>query len=45
LSQHFMADIFVGALIGCIAAYLSVLWMNLWEKPFMNHNILSIFKK
>jgi membrane-associated phospholipid phosphatase len=45
LSQHFMADIFAGALIGCIAAYLSVLWTNQWERPFVNRNILSFFRK
>lgn len=44
LSQHFMADIFVGSLIGCIAAFLSVLRVNQWEKPFLNKNIQSIFK-
>jgi membrane-associated phospholipid phosphatase len=45
LSQHFMADIFAGSLIGCIAAFLSIVWVKRWKKPFLNQNVVSIFKQ
>ncbi len=45
LSQHFLLDVFVGSMLGCIAAFFAFYWVRKWKPAWLNRSLLSLREK
>ncbi|MGM0621839.1 MAG: phosphatase PAP2 family protein [Bacteroidota bacterium] len=41
ISQHFLIDITVGSIIAVLVMFLTYLWMNSWNKEWLDNSVLS----